>query len=95
MVEYIDRNEAKTVFCSDCSGGMHRICEQDGGCGVYKRFCAIPAADVVEVKHGAPIKFFNDPYTGRMFTTCSTCDGKISPKDKWCRHCGAKMDKER
>lgn len=49
MSEYIDRNEAKTVFCSDCSDGMHRICKQDGGCGVYKRFCAIPIADVAQV----------------------------------------------
>lgn len=38
-----------------------------------------------------PVKFFNDPYTGKRFTTCSRCDGKISPKDNYCKHCGAEM----
>lgn len=37
------------------------------------------------------VKFFNDPYTGKLFTTCSRCDGKISPKDNYCKHCGAEM----
>lgn len=39
------------------------------------------------------VKIFDDPYTGRMFTTCSACDGKISPKDAFCKHCGAKIIK--
>ena len=30
--------------------------------------------------------------TGRRFTTCSNCNGKIGPKDRYCKHCGAQMD---
>lgn len=49
---------------------------------------------VESVVHGRPVKIFNDPWTGRLFTTCSVCNGKISPKDDFCKHCGAKMDEE-
>ena len=52
---------------------------------------SIPAADVRPVVYAEPVRIFNDPYTGRMFTTCSRCTGKISPKDKFCKHCGADM----
>lgn len=38
------------------------------------------------------VKFFNDPYTGKLFTACSCCHGKISPKDNYCKHCGARME---
>lgn len=51
----------------------------------------IPPADVRLVVYAEPVRIFNDPYTGRMFTTCSRCTGKISPKDKFCKHCGADM----
>lgn len=52
----------------------------------------IPAADVVEVVHARPVKFYCDARTGRMMTTCSACDMKIGPYDSFCKHCGAKMD---
>lgn len=52
----------------------------------------IPAADVVEVVHARPVKFYCDARTGRMMTTCSVCDMKIGPYDSFCKHCGAKMD---
>ena len=42
--------------------------------------------------HGRPLKVYCDPYTGRMFTTCSVCDGKIGKTDTFCKHCGARMD---
>jgi PHP family Zn ribbon phosphoesterase len=45
------------------------------------------------VIYARPVKIFDDPYTGKMFTTCSACDGKISPKDKFCKHCGATIIK--
>ena len=51
----------------------------------------IPAADVVEVVHAKPVKFYCDARTGRMITTCSACDLKIGPYDSFCKHCGAKM----
>lgn len=53
---------------------------------------SIPAADVRLVVHARPVKFFNDPWTGKKYTTCSACDGKIGPKDNFCKHCGAMME---
>ena len=44
--------------------------------------------------HARAVLRFTDPHTGRKYTTCSACDEKISPQDKWCRHCGAKLDLE-
>ena len=45
------------------------------------------------VVYARAMKIFDNPYTGRMFTTCSACDGKISPNDTFCKHCGATMIK--
>lgn len=59
---------------------------QDGFKDALKRVDEIleeqPTADVQKIKHGKTI------------TTCSCCNGKISKSDKYCKHCGAKMDKE-
>lgn len=51
-----------------------------------------PSADVAPVVHAEPVMIFDDPFTGRRFTTCSHCDGKIGKRDRYCKHCGAKMD---
>jgi hypothetical protein len=48
----------------------------------------MPAADVVEVRHG----YWKNNLNGTF--TCSECSGK-SPKLDWCGRCGAKMDGER
>lgn len=53
-----------------------------------------PTADVQEVMHGKAIQIFNDVFTDKKITTCSCCNGKISKHDTFCKHCGAKMDKE-
>lgn len=50
-----------------------------------------PAADVAPVVFSRPVRVFDDPFTGRRFTTCAHCDGKIGPRDRYCKHCGAKM----
>lgn len=81
MAEYIEREAAlsaqnKSMNLAECRKRLERI----------------PAADVREVVYARPVKFYNDPWTGRKFTTCSACDGKIGPHDKFCKHCGAKMD---
>ena len=53
---------------------------------------SVRAADVAPVVHAEPVMIFDDPFTGRRFTTCSHCDGKIGKRDRYCKHCGAKMD---
>jgi len=89
MNDYISREAALKELLDWCVitgyGGLTKT-------DVIRAMENVPAADVVEVVHGSPVKVFDDPRTGKLFTTCSRCDGKISPKDKWCKHCGAKMN---
>ena len=53
-----------------------------------------PAVDAQPVKHSRAVKIYDNPYTGKLFTTCLRCAQKISPKDAWCKHCGAILDLE-
>ena len=50
-----------------------------------------PTANVAPVVFSRPVRVFDDPFSGQRFTTCARCDGKISPRDRYCKHCGAKM----
>ena len=77
------------VSCQECP-----FCDDPikDGCKVARFIDAIPAADVVEVVHARPVKFYCDARTGRMMTTCSACDLKIGPYDSFCKNCGAKLD---
>lgn len=58
----------------------------------YSALWNVPAADVAPVVHAEPVMIFDDPFTGRRFTTCTHCNGKIGKRDRYCKHCGAKMD---
>ena len=53
-----------------------------------------PTADVQGVRYGKPVQMLNDVISEKAITVCSCCNGKISKNDTWCKHCGAKMDKE-
>lgn len=86
MNDYISRQAAIDAIKNDASGLVYYGKKEAVEC-----LDAVPAADVRLVAYGEPVKVFNDPCTGRMFTTCSQCAGKISPKDKFCKHCGADM----
>lgn len=87
---YILRGEAYSAVQEHFTEGGLK--DYDDGQKCMDRIKAIPAADVVEVVHARPVKFYCDALTGRMFTTCSACDRKIGPHDSFCKHCGAKMD---
>lgn len=58
----------------------------------------IPAADVVEVKHGRWIDTGYHGYSKKPIFQCSECHGEVEDyfikNHKFCLHCGAKMDKE-
>lgn len=92
MAEYIERDAALDCFACDLAKKDRKVSYQGFCIEAAFRIVDIPAADVAPVVHGAAVKVFSDPFTGRMFTTCSEYDGKIGPKDKYCKHCGAKMD---
>ena len=59
---------------------------------------AIPAADVVEVRHGRWIFYhdiLNDPKGYFIRIECSECGLKTGQISNYCPMCGAKMDGER
>jgi hypothetical protein len=84
--------------------------ELRGAKKVTDRILNAPVVDVVEVKHGHFVRnerniskmkeFHEKGYALGMseksiFWTCSECGGWISPLQKYCSECGAKMDGER
>lgn len=85
--EYIEREAAKSEFNIHFGGVSHAV--------IANRILdAIPAADVVEVKHGRWISDDRD-----VLFSCSECGTKISTswdcEDlvwNFCPNCGAKMD---
>lgn len=82
MDEYISRKLAVDAVCCHWCDSSRTI----------EAIRGISAADVAPVVHARPLLIFDDPFSGRRFTTCSNCNGKIGPKDPYCKHCGAKMD---
>lgn len=86
MIEYIEREKAIANSREYNLGGSYDNLEHAVPVDAIR---AIPAADVRPVVYAIPVRFYNDPWTGRKFTTCSACDGKISMSDKFCKHCGA------
>lgn len=101
MAEYIKREEAedaaiRTVY--QVEGGASVILDDE----MHRAMSEIPAANVVEVRHGEwekdPIAIRDD---GEIYDyRCSVCKGKAHKGDygnynvfaDFCHHCGAKMD---
>ena len=95
MSEYIDRAAVHELvksiphyqmFNYDRTESRRGISPDDVDFGVDK----IPAADVVEVRHG----YWIDHHSGGSF--CSACKRWVpySHHPKYCETCGARMDKE-
>lgn len=55
----------------------------------------LEAVDLVPFRYARKIRIFSDPWTDKLFTTCSACDEKIRKKDKFCWNCGRKFDEEK
>lgn len=66
------------------------------GCGHVCRHSIerIPAADVVEVKHGWWLKDRRAALNGGDYEVfvCSECESAFNWRMRYCGHCGAKMD---
>lgn len=100
MAEYIER-EAAYRFAQDqlkketgaySNGWNNALCVMKGA---LHNNDAIPAADVVPVKHG---RWIDKPYTGGRRPTviryCSLCGhNNNNRKTNYCPTCGARMDK--
>ena len=79
--EYIERGAAKEPF------GAETILARS----IRKILDEVPAADVVEVKHG---RWLHQRLCGHDVVDCSECKTLGSPQWKWCPICGAMMDGE-
>ena len=107
MAEYIER-EAEDYWCERCCNfdkenvGMDAtaVCKLTGClayCQEYGGNCKgfnIPAADVVEVRHG---EWGKKPWMDTYQHWCPLCLAtvRVSPQSveyKYCPYCGAKMD---
>lgn len=91
MIEYIDREAAIASLCCDCSATGD--CRPGERCVDYARLKEIPAADVVEVRHGRwieqPLDF---DLCGVAYYQCSECGKEQQTPSNYCQFCGAKMD---
>ena len=76
------------MFNYDRTEGMIGIHPDDVDFGVDK----IPAADVVEVRHGRWIDVSEE--SSNLNWKCSLCTKRVLQKSPYCPNCGARMDKE-
>ncbi len=100
MKEYIER-EAAISYIKD---NQCKHCSDIGLCGkcavltAVKLFESIPAADVVEVRHGKWVVSRTDfGWNCSEFPThckCTLCGREVpyQDRDNYCPNCGAKMD---
>ena len=84
MAEYIDKEAACNALNSEGYTKNMRV---------HKKILAIPAADVVEVRHGRwieqPLDF---DLCGVAYYQCSECRKEQQTSSNYCQFCGAKMD---
>ena len=87
MAEYIEREAALGVLCEYCP--CDPGCNKDK-CYEHSRIREMPAADVVEVRHGKWYKGDMPTYGGYK---CSFCElNTVEYNKPYCPNCGAKMD---
>ena len=84
MSEYIKREDAIKAFSNVLDEDFWGVSEETP----RMRIADIPSADVVEVRHGQWL------LNGKTYCECSIChhQGNEYGDDKYCRHCGARMD---
>ena len=103
MAEYIEREAAIAV----CSAQYKECLRKSDWCGdtvawnIGFNLKAIPAADVVEVKHGRWVKKFeryHDTHTDESwdeeYCSCPLCGKDSYLEHNYCPNCGARMDGE-
>ena len=99
MKEYIDREATLNERPEGRNPGQVGKEEYNKGwndcrSAFYKCITSMPAADVVEVRHG---RWETAPYNGVYDMRCSACGfapGIRFYSSDYCPNCGARMDKE-
>ena len=98
MAEYIEREAIEYPYMTMSMWGINSAtCKayNEGVKAVEDAISAIPAADVVEVRHGrweAVIGTRNSPKWGNNRVACSECRRSGYTRYSYCPNCGAKMD---
>lgn len=92
MAEYIEREAVLQAVCVGCDG--EGICDAPALCRIRAWVSAIPAADVVPVRHGRWVKQCERDF---YFMECSACEKYWIPEGdnydfRYCPGCGALMD---
>ena len=90
--DVIFRNVLLSALCTDCANGKISIegcCES--GCEVVNLIRSMPAVDVKPVRHGNRVGSSNP--RDYPFFFCSECRRIIGMNDKYCPHCGARMER--
>lgn len=88
MAEYIEKEAAtRALTLHDCDSARLKM-----------SICDLPAADVAPVRHG---KWISRVDTDTPMYECSVCGARVvkglyeyNNPNKYCYHCGAKMDLE-
>lgn len=101
MDDYISREAAMPDdFCVGVSCQECPFCDDPvkGGCKVVRFIDSIPAADVVEVRHGSWHRYSkgSGSLNGVIILSdafqCTICKKSFWNKSDYCPSCGAKMD---
>lgn len=90
MHEYIEREAAIKTVCN-CSAHTCTIETCFRGCVAAQALSALPASDVVEVRHGRWERIF-DKSAGGPRLRCSLCRSRSLYAFYYCPDCGARMD---
>ena len=86
MAEYIEREAAISVACKGCNKEFPNEPCEPADCHIQQGLFAIPAADVVEVRHG--VWKFRKSWD---FFVCSKCSFEHTNYSHYCPNCGADM----
>lgn len=89
--DLISRSVLLSALCTDCANGkisLEGCCKS--GCEVVKLIRSIPTIEDEPLRHGNRIGSSNP--RDYPFFFCSECRRIIGMNDRYCPHCGAKMD---
>lgn len=98
MSDYIKREDAlnafRRVYMIPGRGTAKEIYTKQIE-NTYKDIEAIPAADVIEQKHGKWMPIYDGNEFGEVYQSgvyCSECDEELQSEPNYCPNCGARMD---
>lgn len=86
MSDYIKREDALDIILKYFPRSAKKL-------NIYREINNLPAADVAEVRHGRLISTgYDEQYC--EFGDCTVCGADNLIHNKFCGHCGARMNEE-